>query len=426
MKRSAIIALAIVTWIVSMIGMAFGVDEYIKAKDIRLNREIHNKVEEVFGGRKYVDVAYSGYKVSYEKIAMPAKPDKSAFNDPTAYQQLLNEWQGSYGDLTKLYRIKWGSNEWLHPYEYEDGWNLVQIESDWEGVTMTWYFPYAVGYKKQDYSWGFDYAPSVETAVSEAFSFFTTNPNSNFVSDGEFEKGSVNRIMAEARECANEYYWLWEDSVPRHHIMGKPLFEKYPKDINNYNYPLQCTFMYNGYYKVFVARSQPKTYTIVKKSWNPDEKDKEKLWKYWGVGLTILMLLIVIPLWIIDHQRKKIKEESLYDKLKRLCNPAKFLKDYDKEKVDKANMIYQRLMEIKPDDKEALMSLQAEAVASLGIVLIDAEKLKDLTEKVNPQRFMNPYNAEKIKLANDLYSRLTKEGLTYEEFAEIEETSKSL
>ena len=172
--------------------------------------------------------------------------------------------------------------------------------------------------------------------------------------------------------------------------------------------------------------SQPKTYTIVKKSWNPDEKDKEKLWKYWGVGLTILMLLIVIPLWIIDHQRKKIKDESLYNKLKRLCNPANFLKDYDKEKVDKANIIYQRLMEIKPDDKEALMSLQAEAVANLGLVLIDAEKLKDLTEKVNPQSFMNPYNAEKVKLANDLYSRLTKESLTYEEFVEIEESSKSL
>ncbi len=72
------------------------------------------------------------------------------------------------------------------------------------------------------------------------------------------------------------------------------------------------------------------------------------------------------------------------------------------------------------------MSLQAEAVASLGIVLIDAEELKDLTEKVNPQRFMNPYNAEKVKLANDLYSRLTKEGLTYEEFAEIEEKTKAL
>ena len=102
------------------------------------------------------------------------------------------------------------------------------------------------------------------------------------------------------------------------------------------------------------------------------------------------------------------------------------MKNYDKEKVDKANEIYQKLMEIKPEDKTALMSLQAEAVASLGIVLIDVEKLKDLTEKVNPQRYMNPYNAEKVKIANGLYSRLTKEGLTYEEFAQIEEESKTL
>lgn len=83
-------------------------------------------------------------------------------------------------------------------------------------------------------------------------------------------------------------------------------------------------------------------------------------------------------------------------------------------------------MEIKQDDKEALMSLQAEAVSSLGIALIDGEKLKDLIEKVNPRRFMNPYNAEKVRIVNDLYSRLTKEDLTYEEFTQIEEESKKL
>ena len=142
--------------------------------------------------------------------------------------------------------------------------------------------------------------------------------------------------------------------------------------------------------------------------------------------LDLIMLVIVVPLWIIHNKRNKIKFESLHDKLLRLCKPSNFMKDYDKEKVDKANEIYQRLMEIKPDDKETLMSLQAEAVASLGIVLIYKEKLKDLTDKVNPQRYMNPYNAEKVKIANDLYSRLTKEGLTYEEFAQIEEESKAL
>lgn len=425
MKRSTIINITIVTWIMSLIGMALGVNEYVKTKDQRLNREIHDNIEKVFSGKKYIDIAYSGYKVSYERISIPPQPDKSEYNIPSIYLREQNEWQNAYGDLIKLYRIKWRSNEWLAPYEYEDGWNLVQIEWDWEGPIMTWFFPYGVGYKKQDSSWGYDYAPSIETAVAEAFDFFTTNPKSNFLSDNELEKGSVNRILKEVRACENEYYWVLEDSIPRHFFVGKSLFSDSYNNDNDYS-PIQCTFMYNGYYKVFVAQTQPRTYSIVKKPWNPDKKERENLWMYWSLGLTILMLLIVVPLWIINYKRKQRREETLYEKLKRLCNPSNFFKDYNKEKVDKANEIYQRLMEIKSDDKEALMTLQAEAVENLGIVLIDSEKLKDLIEKVNPQRFMNPYDAEKVKTANELYSRLTKKGLTYEEFTEIEEISKTL
>ena len=183
--------------------------------------------------------------------------------------------------------------------------------------------------------------------------------------------------------------------------------------------------MQNGFYRIFIGETQPQTYSIVKKG-HPDTEERNKLWMFGAIGLTIVMLVIVIPIGIIESKRTKMKEELLYDKLKRLCNPSIFMKDYDKEKVDKANDIYQRLMEIKPDDKDALMSLQAEAVESLGIVLIDDEKLKELIEKVNPRRFMNPYNAEKVKIANDLYSRLSKEGLSYEEYMKIEEESKLL
>lgn len=176
---------------------------------------------------------------------------------------------------------------------------------------------------------------------------------------------------------------------------------------------------------VFIAAAQEKHYMIQEKEWAVNE-NRNRLLLWWEIGLTVLFMSIIIPLTIKESKVNKRKSETLYKRLCRMCNPSNFIKDYNKEKVDKANEIYQRLMEIKREDNEALMLLQAEAVASLGIVLIDAEELKDLTERVNPQRFMNPYNAEKVKLANDLYSRLTKESLTYEEFVEIEESSKSL
>ena len=284
-------------------------------------------------------------------------------------------------------------------------------------------FPYAIGYRRLESPFLYNYAPSVQSAVEEAFDYYTKNEDSPYLES--IRNTSVEEMMG-IEELDNEYYTIAKDYYPQIHVSGDCIDENDDEKGNGYSIcPIKKGYMQNGFYRVFIAETQPETYSIVKKG-NPDIEERNKLWIFGAIGLTIVMLVIVVPLWIIHNKRNKIKFESLHDKLLRLCKPSNFMKDYDKEKVDKANEIYQRLMEIKPDDKETLMSLQAEAVASLGIVLIYKEKLKDLTDKVNPQRYMNPYNAEKVKIANDLYSRLTKEGLTYEEFAQIEEESKAL
>ena len=129
---------------------------------------------------------------------------------------------------------------------------------------------------------------------------------------------------------------------------------------------------------------------------------------------------------IIERKSKKRKSETLYQRLCRLCNPKQFMQNYDKVKVDKANSIYQSLMNANPNDKETLMEIQAIAVSELGITLIEAEEVEELKERVNPKRFLNPYNAEKVALANELYATLSKDGLTYNEFVEVEEKAKSL
>lgn len=129
---------------------------------------------------------------------------------------------------------------------------------------------------------------------------------------------------------------------------------------------------------------------------------------------------------IIERKSKRRKAETLYQRLCRLCNPKEFMQNYDKVKVDKANSIYQSLMNTNPNDKEILMEIQAIAVSELGITLIEAEEVEELKEMVNPKKFLNPYNAEKVALANELYSTLSKDGLTYNEFVEVEEKAKSL
>ena len=131
---------------------------------------------------------------------------------------------------------------------------------------------------------------------------------------------------------------------------------------------------------------------------------------------------------MIKNKQEKLKNEPLYDKLKRLCNPSNFIKgnNYDKDKVDKANAIYKRLLEINGENHEVLFEIQQQAVAELGINLINTKKLAELKKKVNPKNYMSPYDAEKVTLANELFAILTKSKLTYNEMVEVEEKSKKL
>lgn len=432
MKRSTIISLAIVTYIVAMIAMFFGVQEYIRNKDSRLRNEIYEKISKIFANQsQFIDVAYSGYKVGSEKISIPKRPKPIDLQDEESKKlignidrQIMDKWEDYYGDLYKMYRVFYKETDWSGPLNYEDGWNLVVLKHDWEGVYMEWIFPYAVGFKKQDYDWQYSYLPSVKTAVENAFEFYTTNDKSSYYND--FRKGSVDEAWSKIFAIENEYYVLVRDENPRiHHWASSTLFEE-PFENSLY---LQEGYMHNGYYRVFIARSQPRTYTIKKVAGGlVDEQDKKDLWLYWSIGLTVLFLLVIIPLSIIEKKHNKEKEEGLYDKLKRLCNPVIFISKgkYNKEKVDKANEIYAKLMSINPEDKESLNEIQLLAVKELGINLINKDRVQELMERVNPKKFINPYNAGKLSLANELYAIITKENLTYNELEEVEEKAKEL
>lgn len=84
------------------------------------------------------------------------------------------------------------------------------------------------------------------------------------------------------------------------------------------------------------------------------------------------------------------------------------------------------MLETTPDNNDALKEIQIQASSELGINFIDKAELKDLREKVNPKRFINPYNAEKVSLANELYAILAKDNLTYGEMIEVKEKAKEL
>lgn len=75
---------------------------------------------------------------------------------------------------------------------------------------------------------------------------------------------------------------------------------------------------------------------------------------------------------------------------------------------------------------EKINSLIQRCIDDLGISFIDSVSLEELKQRINPENFMNPYDAEKVQLANDLFAILSKPNLTYIEYVEVKEKAVKL
>lgn len=205
--------------------------------------------------------------------------------------------------------------------------------------------------------------------------------------------------------------------------MYEPLFFEYP-DLES-SYYSRYGYMYNGYYKVFVGKTPP-VYMSIEYKDGSKESNTTILILIYGFVLTLLLIIYLYPIIKKIVKHKKTRKENLYAKLIRVSNPANFMDNYDKEKVDLANSIYNRLLNIPQSDNESVMVLLEEVENKLGIGIVDDELISELKEKINPKNFLKPYDAEKVALANDLYSRLSKDNITYKEIIEIQKESKKL
>lgn len=429
-------------WLCLLIAMVLCVNFYIDKKRVRLRLELRENIESLFEGQSsggtfvtnddgFFDEAFSGYPVRhYKKIAIPSRPTKGNLNgiDSKMEKELSkfdekidDDWKQSYGDLASLYELNWGDE---YPNGNDEGWNIIRIHyggADDDIIQTNVIFPYKVGLKKAE--WGNYY--TVEQAVNEAFEFYTTDPNSGF--SNRYQKGSNNSIWSKIYESNNEYFSIVKNENYLGWTAGIPIC--HPQNMRYEEtqrlYPYENGWMHNGYYRVFIAATQT-THYMIEENKKAVATDKKNLFIGWGIGITILSMLFIVPLTIKERRANKVKKEPLYNKLLRLCNPSIYMKDYDKAKVDAANILYQKLLNTSSEDVEALNEIQAEAASKLGISLIDKEMLEDLRKKVHPKNFTKPYNAEKVALASELYSILQKDNLTYNEFIDVVEQSKKL
>lgn len=404
--------------------------KYVEGKRDRLRSEAYSELRNFFKEQdEFVTIKYSGEKVDFEKGEIPQYGQYSS--NSSIFANIKEEWEERYGNLYKIYYIKPKQKIYNETY----GWLLEVIESTGTGFKQYEIFPRSVGYFKQENKWLYDYAPSVQTAIDEAFEFHTTNPKSSYY-------GKISNIHPWniINKVQNEYYRMFSyDYLEKHR--GK----EYVDSLFNYS-PWNLAdggfisvgmaknqigddggAMYNGYYRVDNKYAIIAYWDIVYNVWDdPQKKDRNRIILY---GLMILSIIFVLLMILLINRRSQLirfEKETIKQRLLRMCHPNNFMTPFDKEKIDKANVLYSKVLEVLDDDRESLKALVDDAMRELSISFIDDNALNKLKKQCNPSNFMNPYNAEKVTLATELFSILNKENLTFSEYCSVEDRLKLL
>lgn len=152
----------------------------------------------------------------------------------------------------------------------------------------------------------------------------------------------------------------------------------------------------------------------------------------------ILLFLLYSGIYLnaLGSKIKKIKgkeKEKILDKtqglwyvLERKCNPQNYMSPYNKEMVDKANSIYAELQKTDKSDEISLKEIRRRIESELQISFIDKDEIESLKFIANPSNYMQPYNAEKVALANELYAKLQDETIHIDELDSIKEQIEKL
>lgn len=247
-----------------------------------------------------------------------------------------------------------------------------------------------------------DYNPSIGHFISRLEEFVQTRGLDNGWTDPNNQKHQKRPI--------NDYWYI--------EIFFDSIVSGYREGYNRYYYGYD-TF---GKYRVFY-KQQTDSYLIKKKE-NAELKDKIIYWTILFFLLTSLFLSYIITSKIIDKRRKHIFEESLYEKLKRICNPENFKNDI--EHAIKASNIYEKILKTSPEDTTALTQIENEVLLNLGVPIIDKYSISELKKITNPRKYTKPFNSEKVRIAHDLYRLLSKEHISYSEFLYIKNAAKEL
>ena len=98
-------------------------------------------------------------------------------------------------------------------------------------------------------------------------------------------------------------------------------------------------------------------------------------------------------------------EQQLLEALRNACFPKNFMDPYDHEKVSIANELYKKLQEENLTPPD-IYALRDRAVNELGITIDSSFLFDALAAACNPIQYMDPYDAQKVAATNDIYRQI--------------------
>lgn len=276
---------------------------------------------------------------------------------------------GIFSDLYDLYYIQY--MPWRGTY--------IEPDQNLYNIKVFNYSPVFVGYKTENISLR-NYRPSFDECCIDAKKYMQQEDKDNRMYYKPQNEERVNKIL----NLRNDYYYFeycsfLESSTLHSNIerFNFAEFNFFNHDIPYYlnNFDLKC--FYNGYYKVFIFIQRSGTWYL---SFN-DTKYNQELESYivgkrkiCNVVVIIFAIILVISLAIIHKKSKKASNNNrliekpfnsellIFEKVINLSNPERFIKPYQPEKLEKANRIYSNALKNK-DNTDVLEKLFEEAKA---------------------------------------------------------------
>lgn len=321
--------------------------------------------------------------------AIAARENNAARAVEKAYSEAKDRWYNEFGrfwnaGIRKFYYVDTEKNT-------DSGWLIVRnyFFKDKKKASTSFLYPNKIGIFKvgEDESVNMDNA---NRCCDEAYSQILEN-------DSIPARLTLNEYYSKLENLENKYYYVKVDST------GKDTELSFDKNVE----------IKNEHGITYITRLPKRSFVICKRMKNQEYEEAEKIDIVGKIICVILLLLSLYWICRFARSRRMTLDEAIYKDLIVKCNPTKFMKPYNKERVEAANALTQLLIQTSPNDEEAVAGIVDTAQSKLGINIVKKKYVRQLKKIIYPKRFLKPYDERKFALANELYTDLANGDVSY-------------